>query len=167
MDDTPLFFIRCDSLLEDHCLGSDGYIYLQYDETDEPEVVTTRDYKDRYKTIRGIEYYVYEGKWLNIARLFARCFLPLTAPPQDSCWDQMKIINPKGNINYVWSAKWLHPFRKPTVTTNKASKDSITNQKYITKSGKYFQLRINKKHYCNNFKELSDALKARKELLGF
>jgi hypothetical protein len=156
--ETP-FYIDISDEVEDFLLGSDGIIYDKpiFDD-DPPEQI---NYKYCTKVIKGVEYWTIGDKYINTRHLFARYFLPLTKPPTDSCWNKLKVKKPKHKGQYLLlGLQW----DKPT-----ASKAAETKEKYISRSGKYYQFtyRTKDKKVCNRFATLAGAKQARLNLLGF
>ena len=150
------FFIDISNEIDDYLLGSDGYIYEKpvFDEHP-PELIK---YKYVTKQERGKEYWIVDNKWIDIDKLFARYFLPSTKLPTDPYWNTMQLETNEKRWYKLINIKW----GKPT-----ARKGANLKEKYITSSGKYFQLRIASIKYNNRFKELKDAIAKRQELIGF
>jgi hypothetical protein len=150
------FYIDISEEIEDHLLGSDGIIYEKAVFDDQsPEPIK---YKYVTKEDRGKTYWTVNNKWIDIDKLFARYFLPSTKLPTDPYWNTIKLEKSNPVILQLIRIKWA----KPT-----ARKGANLKEKYISKSGDYFILRIGAMKYANRFKELKDAVARRQELLGF
>ena len=155
--ENPFFIDISNEVDDDYLLGSDGYIYEKpILENSDPEPIkykyVTKDYKDK-------SYWKINDKYIDIDKLFARYFLPSTKLPTDPYWNTIQLEKNKYKGAYMLlKVKWA----KPT-----ARKGADLKEKYITKSGVYFQLRVASLKYNNRFKELKDAVSKRQELLGF
>jgi hypothetical protein len=162
--------------VEDILLGSDGLIYdkpIMEDEewtvSDGKMTLSTDYYKQitpisitMYVKDHGVEYWTTDGKWINTNKLFARYFFPSTELPTSTYWDtiQMDDSYPIKAHPLLIRIKWKgHKHRGEATGKN--------NMRYITKSGKYFQLRVASQNYNNRFATLETALQKRKELCGF
>ena len=153
---SPFYIDISEEVEDDYLLGSDGYIYEKpvLDNSD-PEPIkykyVTKDYKDK-------SYWKINDKYIDIDKLFARYFLPSTKLPTDPYWNTIQLEKSNHVILQLIRIKWA----KPT-----ARKGANLKEKYITKSGEYFQLRVASLKYNNRFKKLDDAVAKRQELLGF
>lgn len=118
---------------------------------------------------RGKFYYdtsdVYDYEPIEDDRLVLMYCFPLTLPPNDPSWKKRTFTRTGPGIRGLrWDPL---PVQDPLKFVNGASHraDSKTKEKYISKEGKYYRLRIKKVVFSGKYSTLDAAIKKRAELL--
>ena len=118
---------------------------------------------------RGKFYYntsdVYDYDLIDEDRLMLMYCFPLTLPPNDPHWKTRTFTRSAPGVRGLrWDAL---PEKNPLKFANGASHraDSETKERYISKEGIYYRLRIKKANFSSKYSTLKAAIAKRSEIL--
>jgi hypothetical protein len=118
---------------------------------------------------RGKFYYNTDEVWdydpIEEDRLLLMYCFPLTLPPNDPHWKTRTFTRSRSGLGGLsWDAL---PEKNPLKFVNGASHraDSETKEKYISKEGIYYRLRIKKAKFSSKYSTLKAAIEKRAEIL--